>query len=505
MTKVESAPAGRSRRRWLLVGAAALGGVFAGLWLFRSVWWTQPRIPPPAAERTTADRTPDAVAAPRDAAAARVPQLATPAPTYDGRLRPSDVLGNLGCSMASGRGAAAGTALVVLPHGPGAMFTVVDGEGAVFGAEVPFRPNHLQLGRREDGTPLVGLGALRLGSKHFRPPDSPEPVRVYLGRQLIYESDKAWDFRVARDASSFVVHEPIGAGGSRLVVRDLELGQERHVDLGTRMTPTNAYEYSHAMDYTLDGTEVVFQPAHADAWGKGAHYFYPIGEGRSQRVTVEGGLAALLVSSSEGYFVDPPESRARGVWRITKRRLDARAGTTEDVWKSTLDLTEFFGRLSISDDGRYLGVHGWDFQVLDTETGRTLFEYPTVGQKDRRLAMLASVLGEDPSPADLGDLTDITFRDGNMLFFRQFGSHDCSTPPGEEYDDVRYRECVRDHREKGRYRTVFDAYDLATLAPDSQPMYRAEVYRETNCMAGDMPFRGLQDVGGTLTYLTEVR
>ena len=438
---------------------------------------------------------------------AGAPQLSAPsAPAYDGRLHPSDVLGNLECSMVPGRGSAAGTALVVLPHGPGARFSVVDGEGAVFGTEVPFRPNHLQLGRRRDGTPLVGLGALRLGSKRFRPLDSPEPVRVYLGRDLIYESDKAWDFRVARDASSFAVHEPTGAGGSRLVVRNLALGEERHFDLGTRMTPINAYESGHAMDYTLDGTEVVFQPAHADAWGKGAHYFYPVGEGRSQRVTVEGGLSALLVSSGMGYFVDPPAERSKpGVWRVTKRRLDARAGTTEDVWQSTLDLTSFFGRLSVSDDGRWLGVHGWDFQVLNTETGETVFEYPTAGPKERQLAMLSSVLGEDPSPADLGDLTNITFRDDRMRFLRHFGSLDCWTPPGEEYDDLRHRECVREHRERGRYKTVFDVYDLDTLAPDAQPMCRVEVYRESGCMAGDMPLRGLRDVAGTLTYLTHAR
>ena len=427
MAAAESTSARRSRQRKFWFGAAILGGVVAGLVLWRS-GREETRIDPAStvARQSVAQPSP-AVVAPRKVPSARA--TATPSLAYDGRLRPSDVLGNLECNMALGRGAAAGTALVALPHGAGTRFSVVDGDGAVFGDDVPFRANHLQLGRREDGTPLVGLGALRLNSKQFRPLESPEPVRIYLGDHVIYESEKVLDFLLARDASSFAVHEPLGSG-SRLVVRNLELGEEWHFDLRTGMMPTNAYESGHAMNYTLDGTQVVFQPAHADAWGQGTHYFYPVDEGRSQRVTVEKGLSALLVSSREGYFAAPAEGSPRpGVWRVTKRRMDAGKGTTEEVWHSVLDLTEFFGRLSISDDGRWLGVHGWDFQVLDTKTGRTVFEYPTVGQEARQRAMLASVIGEDQSPAALGNLTDITFRNGNMWFFRQFGSHDCSHRP----------------------------------------------------------------------------
>ena len=91
------------------------------------------------------------------------------------------------------------------------------------------------------------------------------------------------------------------------------------------------------------------------------------------------------------------------------------------------------------------------------------------------------------------------------MFFRQLGRLNCSTLPGEEYDDLRYRKCVRHHRKSGRYRTVFDVYDMTTITLDAQPSYRAEVYRETNCMEGNMPFRGLQSVGGELTYLSDPR
>ena len=424
-------------------------------------------------------------------------------------LRPREVLGNLECTMMAGRGAASGSAVVVLATASGARFSVVDGAGGLVADVLPFRPHHFRLGRQKDGTSVVGLGDLRLNSKQSRPVDSPEPVRVYVGKQVVYDSDKAWDFIVAQNGSSFAVHEPLAGGSSRLVVHDLELGKERYFDLGTRMTPVNAYERDHMIDYTLDATEVMFLPAHGDAMGMGTYWFYPVDEGRVQRITVEHGRSALLISSQEGYFADQPEDlhpdEYLRVWQVTRRRLDAADDTTDVVWSRRLDLNRFGGRMSLSDNGQWLGVHGRDFHVLDAESGDTVFRYPRVDYPAQHLPRLISVVGEDASASDVGRLSNITFRGDRMMFFRQFGQLNCSTLPGEEYDDLRYRKCVRHHRKTGRYRTVFDVYDMTTITLDAQPTYRAEVYRETNCMEGNMPFRGLQSVGGELTYLSDPR
>ncbi len=510
MVNMAARAAVRRQRKWLF-GASALGVVAAGgLWLLHGLRQEPPLDAVPAVDPPPAGpELPEPAESPdqRPLAHGVTSEPNAPRePPYDGELRPAEVLGNLECAMASGWGAAAGTAVVSLPHGAGAKFSVVDGDGAVFGDTVPFQPNHYRIGRREDGAPLVGLGALRLNSKRFRPPESPEPVRIYLGGELIYESDKVWDFLIARDASSFVVHQPSGGGASRLVVRDLALGEERHIDLGTRLTPTNAYEPAATIDYALGGKEIVVsQPEHADSAGKGTYWFYPVGEGRARRITVKDVFSALVVSSREAYFVEQPAGARWGVWRIAKRRIDAGAGTTEELWHNVLDLRSG-GRLSgVSDDGRWLGVHGWDFHVLNTGNGESVFEYPMDGAVGRQLAMLSSVLGPDASPTDIGDLGNIAFRGNSMWFFRLFGSYECSTPPGEEYDDLRHRRCVRDHRERGLYKAVYDVYDLDTLAADSQPAYRAEVFRETSCMEGNVPFRGLQNVDGKLTYLTETR
>ena len=421
-------------------------------------------------------------------------------------LRPREVLGNLECTMMAGRGAASGSAVAVLATASGARFSVLDGAGTLVADTLPFRPHHYRLGRQKDGTPVVGLGDLRLNSKQSPPVDSPEPVRVYVGKHVVYDSDKAWDFIVAHDGSSFAVHEPLAGDSSRLVVHDLELGKERYFDLGTRWGTPNAYEPDHMIDYTLDAREIMFQPAHGDARGMGTYWFYPVDEGPVGRIVVEDGQSALLISSREGYFANRSEDLTPDrKWRITRRTFDATNATTDVVWSRTLDLEKSDGSMSLSDNGRWLGVHGWDFHVLDAQSGNTVFRYRKVGYAAQHLPRLVSVVGKDASASDVGRLGNITFRGDRMMFFRQFGQLNCSTLPGEEYDDLRYRKCVRHHRKSGRYRTVFDVYDMTTITLDAQPTYRAEVYRETNCMEGNMPFRGLQSVGGELTYLSDPR
>ena len=510
MVDMASAQAARRHQRKWLFGALALGVVAASWWLLRDPGEEPPSDAAPAVPLPPAGWEPSVPAKSSDqsrSALGAVPETtAAREPPYHGELRPEEVLGNLECDMASvpGQGGAAAAALVVLPHGAGARFSVVDRDGAVAGGVVPFRPNHYQLGRGADGAPLVGLGALRRNSKRFRSPDSSEPVRIYLGGKLIYESNKARGFLIARDASSFVVHEPSDAGASRLVVRDLALGEERHIDLGTRATPTNAYEGGPSIYYAMGGKEIaVYLPASSDAGGLGTYWFYSVGEGRPQRVTVEDVYSALVFSSREAYFVEP-QGEGRRFWRASKRRIDADKGTTEELWHNVLEMDHFYGGLDISFDGRWLGVEGWNFRVLDTQSGESVFEYPEVDAADRQLAMLSSVLGPDATHADIGTLIGKRFRDNVMQFHRLLGSAKCPTPPGEEYDALRDRQCVRDHRERGLFKEVYDVYDLDTLTADSQPAYRAEVF-ETTCMEGDMPFRGLQNVDGKLTYLTKTR
>lgn len=45
---------------------------------------------------------------------------------------------------------------------------------------------------------MFGFGALRLNSEVFRPRDSDEPVRIYHDDHVVYETNKAWNFGIAK-------------------------------------------------------------------------------------------------------------------------------------------------------------------------------------------------------------------------------------------------------------------------------------------------------------------
>ena len=111
----------RRRHKWLF-GALALGVVAAGgLWLLQGLRQELPLDavpavdPPPAGpELSEPAESPDQ----RSLAHGGTSEPNAPRePPYDGELRPAEVLGNLECAMASGWGAAAGTAVVSLPRG----------------------------------------------------------------------------------------------------------------------------------------------------------------------------------------------------------------------------------------------------------------------------------------------------------------------------------------------------------------------------------------------------
>lgn len=193
------------------------------------------------------------------------------------------------------------TAAVVLPADSGARFAVLDGSGWVFGDTLPFLPNHHRLGKRSDGTVLAGFGNLRLNSKVFRGSETPEPVRIYEDGYVAYETDKAWDFGIARDGTSFFVHEPLPGGASRLVVRDLDAGGEKHIHFGETLTPTSEYEHNYGVFYAVDAREIMVWPLHDD--------FISLGEYRFHAVRADSVREIRLGADDDRQHFPPPTTR----------------------------------------------------------------------------------------------------------------------------------------------------------------------------------------------------
>ncbi len=456
-------------------------------------------------------------------------------------LTPEAVIDNFDCKMLPGRGRANDTGLVILPTPDGARFAVLNGAGQVFGDTLPFMPNHYHLGKRADGTVVAGFGALRRNSEVFREKDTPEPVRIYADGQIIYQTDKAWEFAVASDGSSFYVQEPLVGGASRLIARNLDLGTEHHVDLGTEYTSITDSEPGFVVSYSIGWGEIMFFPAYAEAangYGRGRHRFYPVDGGASReiyistrwsdppgtdgdgghRIRLDGVGSALFASSEEGYFASYHKAASQAdtyIWKIVRRAFQlGEQSTATEVWSREVAIPFFFGNMRLSDNGAWLMLRARKLLVLETATGETVFEYPMV-DKQAQMARLANVMEPGASVADVGNTLGNTlsprFRDNQLILSREIGSKTTCYRKNYEaraagrYDPMQMRECTEDLRQQGVYRTVLDVFDMDTIELDSQPAFRIDFNRDNRCASGDYALRGLQVHEGRLTFLTNRR
>lgn len=513
----------RHASRWKV--ALVLSAPFLAV-LTLAVWWLQRDEVPgsaPVSGGQPVERPAQALIDENPGSVDRVrPALPEDVPD-DAGLKPRDVIGNPECRMLAGRDAARDTALVVVPGDSGARLGVLDGNGLTYRSSLPFVPHLLQLGKRANGSVVVGVGNLRLGSRVFREVNTPEPVRIYQDGQVVYETEKAWDFGIATDGSSFYVQEPLAGDGSRLVVRNLDDGVEAHIDLGTAYSANNAYDRGFSVAYANRGREIVFKKGGDQ--GRGLYRFYSvagedvrtirvgptypfIADAVADIVVDDDASMAQIVSSEEGYFAYPPPTFATTgtpeKWRIVRRRFGyGDEPGTVDEWSLDIELSGYGGTMIPSDDGRWVGLKAWDFVLLDAATGETVFEFPGV-DKTAQLARLASVLDEGATVADVGGVTSYSFRGNQLLLYRQIGStRSCSGKAASGLEG--YYRCVADLRRRGLYRTVIDVFDLDGIEMDSQPQFRVGFDERDQCATGDFPLRGLQVHDGRLTFLTDRR
>ncbi len=454
---------------------------------------------------------------------------------------PEEVIDNPDCNFTAGLGNADDSAIYVLSGEAGARFAVLDGGGTVFGGELPFDPNDYRIGKRADGTVVAGLADLRLNSKVFRPPEAPEPVHIYRDGQLVYENDKAWRFGVASDGSSFYVIEPLAGEASRLVVRDLDAGEEHHYDLGIEFSSPDAYEVPYVSFYSTDGAEVMFwPPQELEDTPRGDYWFYPT-DGRPARVVrIEsvdiprrpGASADLLdaqqvrverilrggalrpvkdrvyfESSEVAYYLVDRRTTDRQEFEVVKTRYQryGESGGPErtDQWSRTIP-GRLLGSMVLSNNGDWLALQdGGRVWALDAATGDIVFAFPTTEDlglqvpphlrgetyPGRRvdhighaydvaaLARLRSVLGPDATVNDVGGIGGFGFRGNRLMLYHVVG---------------------RGQHSRGFY----DAFDLSKVGVHGGPEFRVEA--DGGCGTGDF-VRGLQVHDGRLTYLTSRR
>ena len=294
------------------------------------------------------------------------------------RLGPNRVCpGPQGVELVAGRGAAEGTAVVLVPRSEQeAWYVVVDEHGVRFGGDLPFtlgtfQDVHVALGKRPDGSTVAALRSFRDGS-----------VEVVHDGQTIYRGADTWDFDLAPDGSSFVAVEPL-AGGSRLVVRDLDSGTEYHHDLedsisdsGASMGWRKSVQYAW---YSATHTEVI---VNANGVVGGTYRFYPVGGGRPREVQTDGELDDLRIdvfrSSELSYHVRFKDDGPIRVHREEHQfQVDGKAHQSTEAWLRQFPPQDLMTRPLVSEDGAWVVVGMETLGVaLDAATGKTVVSVP---------------------------------------------------------------------------------------------------------------------------------
>ena len=199
------------------------------------------------------------------------------------------LIDELDCSMEPGRGDASDLATLIAPHESGARVFVVGHDGVLFEDDLPFEPDYARIGQQADGTVVAGFGDMSVGFLNIHPREHAKTVRIYINDRVVYENTNVWNFDIARDGSSFAVHEAVAEDASRLVIANIDLIRATYYHLGNDATPSDGYEPSCRMSYSKQQTEVQIWCAQTDPKGKGTYHFYPLEGNKIRRVHIDDG------------------------------------------------------------------------------------------------------------------------------------------------------------------------------------------------------------------------
>ena len=319
------------------------------------------------------------------------------------------------CRFRTGRGPADDTVLFVLQGVNEGRFLVRDRAGMLFGDDLPFHPRIYAIGKRADGGVLAVLGDMRIHDRVSQAPQLHGHARVYLDGQIIYEHEQLWNFGVASDGSSFYVVEPLAGETSRLVLRNLDAGEEHHFDLGRRMTYFDNHGRPYGMHYASSMSEVVLTPdQEIENSPRGTYWFYA-NDGSGPRVVnilsvdlpsrgddslsnidrrqirdepiLHGGELRVhadrvhFVSSEVAYHLVDYNRDGSAMFGIRKSAYlgygEDGGSQRRDIWSWKMRGSDPHG-LVVSDNGSWVAVEDrYRVWALDANTGELVFAFPT--------------------------------------------------------------------------------------------------------------------------------
>lgn len=157
--------------------------------------------------------------------------------------------------------------------------------------------------------------------------------------------------------------------------------------------------------------------------------------------------------------------------------------------------------LSISQNGKWLGLSGWKYNVLDADLGETIFDFSSAPDRKAVLDRLAPIMPDSATLADVGRIGSIRFRGNTLVSFSRVGdTSSCSTKKGEKCDGRKWKQRIGNLRLRDCFRTFCHVFDMNDIEIDSALACITEVFEESNCMPTNSPKRGLIDLDGQLAF-----
>lgn len=428
-----------------LAGLAVLIGVGVALWLS------------PARSPAVEDGG-DATAGhpPAPAVDGAVPELTDRADEGEGgrrkRTGAEDLVGDPGCRIHRGIGAAGDAAAAVVANSADSRFAVVDGAGVAFAGSVPFRVDRAQLGRRGDGALVAAFGSAGDGR-----------LAVWLNGRMVADERGVADFGLARDGAEWFLVRAEAQERFRVERHDTVSGARRSFTLG-QMRDTGA-GLSHRAFYSPVANELIFEPLRPDDSYDNS-FILRSPEGKTRLVRMQA-VQALVESNAHLYVLE----EWRNAHSIAKQAFRWEAAPEDrlvTLWSRVERVAPATVRMFLSDDAAWLGLFGWRLVVFDVVSGDTVLQFPLRGDKEAEFARLRDVLPADATVADVGQATDARIAHGLLLLRRTVPARGAARPSGSA--------------------EVVDVFRMNGLRPDSQPDMRVAADDLYRCMAATTVF-----------------
>ena len=427
-----------------LAGLAVLIGVGVALWL-------SPARSPAVEDGGDATGHPAAPAV--DGA---VPELTDRADKQEGgrrkRTGAEELVGDPGCRIHRGIGAAGDAAAAVVANIADSRFAVVDGAGVAFAGSVPFRVDRAQLGRRGDGALVAAFGSA-----------GDERLAVWLNGRMLADEHGVADFGLARDGAEWFLVRAEAQERFRVERHDTVSGARHSFTLG-QMRDTGA-GLSHRAFYSPVANELIFEPLRPDDSSDNA-FLLSSPEGKTRLVRMQA-VQALVESNAHLYVLE----EWRNAHSITKQAFRWEAAPEDrlvTVWSRVERVAPATVRMFLSDDAAWLGLFGWRLVVFDVVNGDTVLQFPLRGDREAEFARLRDVLPADATVADVGQATDARIAHGLLLLRRTVPARGAARPGGSA--------------------EVVDVFRMNGLRPHSQPDMRVAADDLYRCTAATTVF-----------------